>query len=512
MKFSKKAKFGLISLIILINIILRFQVLPREIGNDSFLMHIMSNSISEFGYAKWVLHPLSFVGLYPISYTSTMHFLLSGISQSTGIEMDSTIFLYSFFLGLLSIFTAYLMMGVIINDDLIKLLAAFGFSTVPAVLNYSTWTIPTRGLFIILAPVLIYLLFKCRSSMKYIPLTFILAIFLFATHHLFYFLIPAFLGFFIIIIYFRFENYINLITIPKKMHPYFIIIGFILMFSIPFFTGRFIENSRYASIDFSYMRYVGVLIIPAIGGLGYLIFKHNKNSGEWLLLLTIIFLFMFVYQQTYMKSFMPIFLIPLACIGLTNIIRAIPIKKYGLIVIAIFLIISISFSGYIQFVNFLSISETSINQRYIEDSTYTTGRWIKNNAVDSAAISNDVLFGNRIFAESKTIHLLTDNTVVNNIYGFLDNNVSQFKRYSWTKEEFWFYGYEGPDFGQSQWEAVNMLKDSPYDLNIRYFIENKKANGNIIWNHKSVPSKLLQKAYNDGNLLYDNGNVRVLKF
>ena len=160
MKLSNKIKFELFTLLIILNIILRFQVVSHEIGADSFLMHIMANSLNEFGYAKWFLHPLSLFGLYPASYTSTMQFFLSGISQCTGMEMRWGIFLYCAFIGLLSMFTAYLMAGEIIDNDLFKLLAAFGFSTAPAALGYTTWAIPTRGLLVVLAPLLIYLLLK----------------------------------------------------------------------------------------------------------------------------------------------------------------------------------------------------------------------------------------------------------------------------------------------------------------------------------------------------------------
>ena len=192
MYFSRRTKFMLIGLLAMLNIILRFQVVQNEIGWDSFVMHIMANSLTEYGYARWWLHPLSVFGLYPASYTSTLHFLLSGIEQTTGLEMRWVIFLYCVFFGLVSMFTAYLMAGEIIDDDLFKFLVAFGFSTSPAVVGYTTWTIAARNLLVVLAPLLVYLLLKCRTSIRYVPLTVLFAIFLFATHHLFYFLIPAF--------------------------------------------------------------------------------------------------------------------------------------------------------------------------------------------------------------------------------------------------------------------------------------------------------------------------------
>lgn len=509
MNLSNKVKCMLFGFLVILNIILRFQVVSHEIGYDSFLMHIMANSLTEFGYAKWFLNPLSVFGLYPASYTSTMQFLLSGISLCSGIDMRWVIFLYCVFIGLLSMCTAYLMAGEIIDNDLFKFLAAFGFSTSLGVLGYTTWTIPTRGLLVVLAPLLIYLLLKCRTSIKYVPLTLLLAIFLSATHHLFYFLIPAFFAFFILTICFKLKNHIN-IKIPEKLILFIPFGGFLCMFSIPFFTGRFIEHSRYASIDINYVRYMGILIIFAIGGLAYIILKRDKCFGEWFLLLTLILLTTFIYQQTYMKWFLPIFLVPLAGIGLINVLRASEKRKFILPVVTIFLIMSISFSAYYQFIHFLPASETSqINERYVEESTYKTGRWMKDNINGSAAISNDELFGNRIFAASETTHLLTPATLADQIYGFISINISEYKRYPITEEDFWFTGYEGPAVGENVWESVHLLRRSPHEFNISHVVENAKCEGNVLWHHTSNPLELLQLAYNEKNCIYDCGNINT---
>ena len=509
-KLLNKIKFTLFGLLIILNIILRFQVVSHEIGWDSFLMHIMTNSLTEFGYAKWFLHPLSIFGLYPASYASSMQFLLSGISQCTGMEMRWMIFLYCVFIGLLSMFTAYLMAGAIIDDDLFKFLVAFGFSASPAVLGYTTWTIPTRGLFVVLAPLLVYLLLKCRTSIKYVPLTFVLAIFLFATHHLFYFLIPAFFAFFILSICFKLRKYkyIGDIKIPEKLTSFMPIIGFIFMYSIPFFTNRFIEYSKYASIDINYVRYIGILIIFAIGGLVYIIFKQNKSFNEWFLLLTLILVTTFIYQQTYMKWFLPIFAFILAGIGLINVLRASEKRKYVLPIVTIFLLMTISFSAYYQFLH--TYETDPFNERYIEESTYKTGRWMKENIIKGCAISHDESFCNRIFAASETVWHLIPASTCDQIYGFVSINLSEFKRYPITEEAFWSSGYEGPAIGEASWYSVNMLQRSPSDFNITYVVENKRTTGNIItWHHGNYPSKLLYLAYNEKNCIYDTGNINI---
>jgi len=402
------------------------------------------------------------------------------------------------------------MAGEIFDNDLFKLLVAFGFSTSPGVLGYTTWTVPTRGLFVVLAPLLIYMLLKCRLSIKYAPLTFILTAFLFATHHLFYFLIPSFLIFLILIIYFKLRSKIGVIIKKRtsKLTPFIPVCGFLCMYSIPFFTGHFIEGgSRYAPVWEGHIRYIGVLIIPAIGGLLYLVFKQIKSLEEWFILLSAISLITFIYIPTYLKWFLPIFVVPLSCIGLINIMK-LKIRR-ALLVVILFLLLALSFSSYYQFIHFLpSPGMRGMHARYMEDSTYQTGRWMKY-YLNGSTVSNDLTLGRRIFAASETSHVLTGYTISDFIYGFIDLNLSKFKRYPITSEDFWFDGYEGPDVGEITWDYIHSYYRKIRLFNISYIIENKKCGGNVYWHHGNFPSKPLHFVYNDGDLVYDCGNIGI---
>ena len=126
--------------------------MPHEIGMDSFDIHSIANSVSTFGYAKWWIDPAAIAGFYPFSYASLVPFVLSGISQCTGINMERTIWLFSAFIGLFSAFTAYLMAGAIRDDDIFKYLVAFAYSTSAGILYFTTWTVSTRGMFEIAQP------------------------------------------------------------------------------------------------------------------------------------------------------------------------------------------------------------------------------------------------------------------------------------------------------------------------------------------------------------------------
>ena len=514
MRLSNRNKVILFSCVIILNCILRLQVVSREIGYDSIEMHVMTNSLSEFGYARWFLDPLSIVGMYPASYTSAMHFLLSGISQTTNMEMNSVIFIYCIFLGILSFFISYIMAGIFIDDDVFKFLTGFCFSTLPGVLSYSTWTIPTRGLFVILAPIAVYLMLKLimKFSIRNIFLLLFFSALLFATHHLFYFLIPVFISFFIVFIIFKTKfSYFLLIKekifnkfYNKRLSEHFttlcILMGFSFMYAIPFVTKRFLETSRYDPIYIGYIRYIGLISIFAIGGLFYLIFKSNKNPKEWFIITSLMLLMVFIYKITYMKWFLPIIVVLFTSIGLFNLIKVLKVKDKPIYIISIILILSVSISGYYQF---LHGEEGGI----IKDSTFSTGKWIKN-YISGNCISNSEMGGRRVCSISET-HFFDTSTRIVQTYGFININISDYERYPITSDDFWLSGYKGRDTGSDMWHSFHKGWTPLDNYNISYIVEYTPAGGKIRWTHKGEISVPIQEAYNEKYCVYDAGNIRI---
>ncbi|RLE43310.1 hypothetical protein DRJ16_03920 [Candidatus Woesearchaeota archaeon] len=514
--FSKKMKIILFSLLIVLNLILRIPFFPHEYGSDSFVIHIVANSVSEFGYARWWLNPLSIFGLYPFSVCSSVPFILSGISQSTDIDVEHVIWLLCMFLGLLNVFAGYIMAEKIMNDDLFKLLVAFCLSTSPAVLNYLTWTITTRAPFIGLLPLFIYSLFKCRAfKLRFGFLTTILFILLFATHHLVYFLIPVIIGYFVVIIFHKFRNYIT-IRIPEKFTIIAIFISFIIMFAIPFFTGHFIEGSRYGAIIDLFLgnlpRYAGILGIYAVGGFFYLLYKSNKRPEEWSLLLILLFLTPFLYIETYMKWFIPCFISLFVGVGLVNTLKLKSDeqkKRYVLIIIIIFLLLSVSFSGFYQHWRTKG-GKIRLFTNYMKDSTYSAGLWAKEN-VEGTAISNNILIGIRFFAVSEVPLMSGYFDVVDLSYGLANTSDLKLIKRSITSENFWFdgpYAKKGGYSSKEYWEDImghsySYYKSSKYPsiFNFTHFIEYKSG--------KKPP--ILHYIQNNNFCIYDNGEIIVWK-
>jgi hypothetical protein len=87
-KLSRRIKYSPLAFLVLLNVALRFPVRPHETGNDAFYYHTLANSISSFGHAKWLIHPLSIFGLYPYFNEIAGPLEASIISQCIGIGME----------------------------------------------------------------------------------------------------------------------------------------------------------------------------------------------------------------------------------------------------------------------------------------------------------------------------------------------------------------------------------------------------------------------------------------
>lgn len=519
MKLSRKMKIELFILLMALNFILR-QSTPHEIGMDSFIIHILANSVNVFGSAKWWLNIMSIFGLYPYSEESAVPFLLSGISQTIYVNMYNVTWLFCVIIGLFSIFAAYILAGKIINDDFFKFLVAFGFSTSPGVLNYSTWTVTARGLFITLLPIFIYLLLKCRVSiMRYSLLTFIFFILLYATHNLVFFTIPIIVGYFVVVISYKLKTYIKFVKIPKKFFSFVIFIGFIGMFAIPIYTGRFIIGSRYEAainVFFSdYPRYIGILYIFFVGGFIYLLLKPNKRFEEWSLLFILLFLAPFSYIPTYIKWFILIFAFLLIGMGLTNFVKLYDQKKkYALYIIVIFLLLSISFSGFYQF---LHEYKEGMHKRYMDETTYTTGLWIKEN-INGSTISNDRVISVRIFAISE-VPLFTGFGSVDQVYDFVNVSDLRLESISITEDAYWYSGQYKIVGGHDADDYWQNIMRTDYDrikrsillsrFNFTHVIENKNTQGAWLSHHGVYPSEFLRSLYNKKDSIYDNGMINI---
>lgn len=531
MKLSKKVKYGLFILLIILNLILRFPVIHHELGLDSLEIHILANSVSAFGEARWWVHPVGIIGMYPNSYASATPFILSGVSQCTGLDVEGVMFIYGLIFGLFCMFAGYIVAGEIYDDDLFKFLVAFGFSTCQGVLTYTTWTAPARSPFIILLPLFLYALLKSRKHhLRFGLITIVLSMLLLATHHLAFYLVPIFAACFLVTIVYKLKEHIGVIKeVIKKTEnfmPLFIIFAFCLMLAYPFMTHKFLSiGSRWDNLTLmftEYPRYIGILVFLAIGGFGYLVFKPNKRYEEWTLLTMLMFLSVFVFDERYMKWFILIFAFLLAGVGLVNLFKLSEQeqkRKYVAAIVVIFLILSVFMSSFYQYwrTDVRMGGDLEFRTDYIEEGEHATGLWIKKH-VEGVGISNDQHMGSRIGAISASPFFVGSYSD-DQAYGFVDVRDWELEKVPITEEEFWmkspYRRVKGLD-ADGYW--VTLMKyeyDSRWGselvskFNLTYMVENTRLHGASASRHGVPPSPFLHSISDKKNNIYDNAKIRL---
>ncbi|MDD3245961.1 MAG: hypothetical protein PHF18_03725 [Methanosarcina sp.] len=442
---GRRTEFLLMGLLVILNIIIRIPSIPHEKGSDSFFIHSLANSISNFGVAQWWINWMSVFGMYPYSYASAVPFTLSGISQLTEIRMEIVILLFCVILGLFSIFTSYSLATVLYDNFLHRFLFTAIFSLSAGTLNLTTWEISTRAQILVFFPFLIYLVFQIvKLKVRFVLLFIATALLLLATHHFVYMgLFYSGLIFIIALIY-----KVNLrnksLQIQKtqlwsiNLSYIYILIVFLLILLIFLYGskwGLITSGSRYAWIIDILMitgRNVGFILPLSVGGLIYYIFKKDKLIDEWAILICLLPTLIFSFNQIYGYLTTHFFLTLLGSVGLFNVIKN--QKQNGKIVVAaviIFLILNITFSTF--FAHYRLGIGGGNDEWYMSEETYTTGEWIKESiSWDKKVVSNSMQ-GERLFASygGKPVLYLDDiNNYMNGFIKLDENNIEQISVFS----------------------------------------------------------------------------------
>jgi hypothetical protein len=426
-------------------------------------------------------------GLYPYSYASAVPFMLSGISQLSGLEMEITVLIFDVFVGLFSIFAAYLLAGMVRDDDRFKFFVAFGCSTAQGMLVFTTWDVSTRGLFIVMLPLFVYLVLKVQvDKLRAGIFVMILFVLMAAMHHYVYFTFPIIASFIIIVVATKinkskiFQRYYvkkSIINIDPSTTGYNIstkfknqvfnpikgnllnicyLVLFFIALLFPFFGHAFITaGSRYGWVLDMFiinMRYTGPLFLFAFGGFTYLVLKRDKTPEDWFLLVIFLFIIPFSYIHTYTHFILFTFLFLFIGVSFTNIAHAPnPRIKYAYTVIIASLLIAVIFSGFYQHWH-TGMKEGRGDWR-MTDETYVGGKWIKEGiSTNKCWISNTVI-GYRMFAVSGGLPPLVCGEASGISYGFV--NISSIKIIANSPLSISFY-----------W-------DNPYVVPLGYSVEGK---------------------------------------
>lgn len=521
MDISQHNKYLFLGLLALLNVLIRIPSIPHERGSaDEFTMHILANSLSTFGHANWWVHPASIFGFYPYSYASSSPFIYSGVSQCTGINLEWIAWIFCALLGIFVMFSAYLMAEQIKSDGPFKFLVAFTVSLSQGVLTYLTWQISARGFFIALLPFCIYLLLKSRTfAVRCGALSFISFILLMATHHYYILAVPIVFSFIVLIIFYKLKGHITkFIRFPDVLASIALLAGILGMFSIPFFTGLFIRGSRYSALHTMFentIRYSGPAFLFAIAGFCYLILKRDRGSGEWFLLLILLFWSPFMWIEAYSHYFATIFICALACVALVNIAEAHKRNRkqvFSILIIA--LLLFASFSGFYQhWRTNVGDTRSTAYQWYVKDVTYNAAIWIKSSINEDKRLvgsSKVDLIPTRVFAISEVPTLVMPEADI--AYGFIDGSTITTVMNSPLSTEFYMNNpyvlpIPYPETVSDRWYLGCLDVDNSAaqhiinKYNFSYYVEDL--------NFQDKFTRSLRKEEKKPVPIYDNGIIRV---
>lgn len=185
--FNKKTKIILFILLFILTILLRYPIIPHELGTDSFVNHMVINFISDSGGPVWIKHPLE---LFGFGETLNMEIFISAISQIIGLDIEKSILYYSLIISILGITGFFILVYSVTKDFLIAYLSSLLFSIAPEFIRLTVWTASSRSFLIAFLPIFLYFLFRSintKDMYRNILFTLILLILLMGAHDLIFF-------------------------------------------------------------------------------------------------------------------------------------------------------------------------------------------------------------------------------------------------------------------------------------------------------------------------------------
>ena len=535
----KKNVYYLMAIIsgILASLVMRYPMVPHEQGWDSFMIHQMAQSISTYGYMKWIFNPLSYMGYYPYSYASGVPVLLSGFSQVSGLDMEHTILFFCMVESILFFLFAYMAASLFTRNFIFKFLVGMVYSLSPGVVWFTDWTISTRGPVIMLFPLFIFLIFMAfkhkKLSKKYLFLSLLIFLTAMVIHNMYIFLVVVVLSYLLAKILFLIKSK----TFPYKKGIFYTIsrivipILFILLFLGLIYTPILfqLDIQAYTSINketifevlHAYGGKIGIVSILIPAGIFYLLKNKRKKLPDMFLVVNTLLIAPILLSPYYVSlGFLFVFLI--LCIypfsSVKNTYKRLRTEKYKRYIIFIVLILVILWAAQSKF-HAISVRQVEkIDEDYCEPPVYDTAITLKYMG-DGGFISNDLILHGRISAYNER------KNIINHVYP-INNYINSSSVHPVLKKDVlsWFNGgpYKDPKqlhLDYRYWSQFrynvreNTVNDLRYKYDIQYYVENLKISGEINYYNRGVyQSKYFRYLDESQYTLYQNQEISIRYF
>lgn len=389
----KKEELILLGALIVLNVLMRIPFIPHEFGSDSFFIHTFANQIVEHEHAPWLIHPLSFFGLYPLSNASVVPILLAILSLQSGVGMEYVILYASMAFSILGALSAYALAGKIRNTLQFKFLTAFLFSLSPLALKFSGWTTSTRGLFLMMTPLLLWILLETvrtgKLSAKSIIIGLILFLTLAGTHKISVLIIPFIIVALSLILL---KRQVNIVNKPILLSFAFIFLFFAQFFlyahwwpywNIPLNFPRNTVFTLIALLTVLFMR-LGPILIFSVIGLASLIFKKEKSPIDNYLIITSLLFTPFLEYGMYFYQTLSIILVILSAYGFEKAFNLFSNQKLRSMTLIILLVSTVSFTFFTEFYRYTKMFPNGTHQ-YLDAHLYNAIHFL--NTLDEGVIS-----------------------------------------------------------------------------------------------------------------------------
>ena len=542
MNFSKRNEYLLLALLAILNIIFRLPVTNHERGVDSFFIHSLATSISTYGYAGWIIHPVSLTGLYPLSYASAHPFLLSGVSQVTDITIEYIILFFCILFGIFGVFFTFLFAKEVKNDDLFAFLVTFVFSLSPVFLKFTIWDATTRSLFIAFLPLFLWALLRCRNSFsgKYIGIAIVFFIILSTSHRICLFMPLIFIAFIAAVILTRaykkvkqsvvFSNSKVLNGLSFLIFP----IAFLLLFSIQFsgigfynkwlpdfYSGYLFEGKDtyivILNIAADYFGKMGIILFFGLIGFISLSRTAFNGFGRLFVVLGVLTLTPFLVIEDYTPEFILPFFSILVGFGLMNTYDFLKQRRrvaFSILVICI--VVSTGFS-------WSMLDHWYMHTGGMSDKTQATASFLEDKA-NGTSVANYGLLSCRISAFSGEACLpyggcyAQPRSPEQLIYGSVKADEVETRPLPLSKiisNRMLYKPINALSNAKSDWTKLmgshhraneTKILCSKYD--IQYAIEEVRYSGGY-WYWKRYYSRLLVSLQGSGNKIYVNGKENI---
>jgi len=351
MELSPRIQRLLVLILICLHAILRFPTNSRAGGtSDSYFIVGMSHTLIREGSMPWIDNIFSYPGLYPFSYPSGGPVCLSTIWEVTGLGPDWTSYFFNLIFSYVGLMGVFMLATTVKREFMVGFAAAFAFSFSPVIFSYTYWTQSTRGLFVCLLPIFVWLLFRTlsrRHGARYGLIAAIIFPIMMSIHHMGLFLPVLVFGYILAHITSVGMDRLRFTSIySREVSRAFSVI--VLAFFVFLLILQTLMDSFYSPdlVDFKfwylkeegnpfvtilnigifYTVSVGVLMLCGVFGFARLIENTNKSGPEWGILFMLLVFAYFLADQLYLIVFLTPLIMPVIGYGIYEIVSRIETK------------------------------------------------------------------------------------------------------------------------------------------------------------------------------------------